>query len=577
MIEVSIVSGTYNRLPLLKKMIYSVRTSVRGLSYEIILVDGGSTDGTQAWAKAQPDVKLIEHGKLYGAIKAYNDGAAAARGEYVVFANDDLTFVDDALTRALAFMYSQPGTGIGLFQTNRSRRGWHHAEMPAHYPDGTMLSVPYNGVIIAARWLGNQLGWWSLPGARTYGGDCAFVARCMEAGWPVVPLEGIRVDEPHVEDALKRVNVVPSGEDHPDTTAYLKRWPHGPELGRPRQFEAPPAARRILYAPIYEERHQVQHEQKRGLRRALQRIGIVREIDYIALGAETILQVAQAFQPDLVLTQCHYAEPFTPDHAVRLRDLLPRATIVNWNGDVYDRSDNAPYVQMLKTFDLQTVVNASAVANYQKKGVRAAYWQIGYEPDGVGHAPDAGTPRHDVIFLGNGYREERHVFGGFIRSLPYRTAIYGDFWPQGWAYPTTLYDFKQGCRLYQNARIALGDSDWSKEGGRGFVSNRPFQAMVAGGCLMMQQQFDGCEELLGLVDGKHLVLWRDHDDLRAKLAYYLDPVHEAERAEIARAGQLEALRAHSFEARVAQLLDILKRIDNMVPGIDPHLIGVHYA
>jgi spore maturation protein CgeB len=46
------------------------------------------------------------------------------------------------------------------------------------------------------------------------------------------------------------------------------------------------------------------------------------------------------------------------------------------------------------------------------------------------------------------------------------------------------------------------------------------------------------------------VLWRDYDDLRQKLAYYLDPAHETERARIARTGQAEVLRNHSFEARV---------------------------
>jgi spore maturation protein CgeB len=153
--------------------------------------------------------------------------------------------------------------------------------------------------------------------------------------------------------------------------------------------------------------------------------------------------------------------------------------------------------------------------------------------------------------------------------------IYGDHWTVP-CYPSTLYDFRLGCKLYQNAKVALGDSEW-KWDAKGFVSNRPFQAMAAGCCLMMQQWFDGCEDMLGLIDGKHLILWRDHDDLRAKLDYWLDEKQDSARAAISRAGQLEVLKHHSFEARVKQLVDVLSTLPNRVPGVDSKLIGVEYA
>jgi glycosyltransferase involved in cell wall biosynthesis len=456
MIELSVVTGTYNRLEMLKRLVYSVRASARDVSYEIIAVDGGSTDGSLDWLRAQSDVKLIEHGKLLGAIKAYDDGAALARGEYVVFANDDLTFIDNALRKALSFMYAHPDVGVGLFETNRRGWRWHVAEMPAHFPDGTMTNAPYGGIMITPRWLGNTLQWWSLPGARTYGGDNAFCSRSIEAGWPVVQMEGIRVNEPNLHDELKQINTVPTNNAHPDTAAYYKVFPRGPELGRKHDAARRLAPMRILYAPIYEQRHKIQHEQKRGLRRALQRVGIVREIDYIEAGPEAILKEAEEFRPDMVLTQLHYPEPFTPDHAAQLREMLPLARLVNWNGDVYNRSDSDDYVRMLRLFDLHTIVNASAVETYHQKGVRAAYWQIGYEPDGVGYEPLPDTPAYDVIFQANGYREERHKFGSFIRSLTCSTVIYGDFWPEGWALPNTTYDFRNGCRLYRNAKNCPG-------------------------------------------------------------------------------------------------------------------------
>jgi GT2 family glycosyltransferase len=132
-LDISIVSGTYNRLPYLQKMVISVRNSlagVYGLAYEIVLVDGGSTDTTQEWCKMQSDIRLIEHGKLVGAVKAFNDGAYAATGKYVIMANDDIEFVDNSILVAYAYMETHPNCGGGCFYQDRNERarlarGWY--------------------------------------------------------------------------------------------------------------------------------------------------------------------------------------------------------------------------------------------------------------------------------------------------------------------------------------------------------------------------------------------------------------------------------------------------------------------
>ena len=102
MIIISVVSGTYNRLKYLTQMVASVRLSVGvGIPYEIIIVDGGSTDGTIQWCRMQDDIVLIEQGKLLGAVKAFNAGFAIARGKYTIPANDDILFVNESIRCAI--------------------------------------------------------------------------------------------------------------------------------------------------------------------------------------------------------------------------------------------------------------------------------------------------------------------------------------------------------------------------------------------------------------------------------------------------------------------------------------------
>lgn len=106
--DISVVTGTYNRLPFLKLTINSIRDELKGQNYEIIVVDGGSTDGTPAWLAHQKDiVTIIQHnrGKWQGKeIERQSWGYfmnlafKAAQGKYVCMLSDDCLIVRGAIT-----------------------------------------------------------------------------------------------------------------------------------------------------------------------------------------------------------------------------------------------------------------------------------------------------------------------------------------------------------------------------------------------------------------------------------------------------------------------------------------------
>ncbi|MCP4648178.1 MAG: glycosyltransferase, partial [bacterium] len=107
-------------------------------------------------------------------------------------------------------------------------------------------------------------------------------------------------------------------------------------------------------------------------------------------------------------------------------------------------------------------------------------------------------------------------------------------------------------------------------GDEGFVSNRLFESLAAGGALMLHQEVPGMEELIGFKDGEHYVKWTDFDDLKEKIAYYLN--HEDERQKIADAGTRECRENHSFDKRVEELFEILKTKPLKSYEISVHMI-----
>lgn len=552
----SIVTGTYNRLNYLQDMIRSARNSIGiGIPYEIVVVDGGSNDGTIPWCKNQLDIVLIEHGKLLGAVKAFNEGARKAHGDYVILANDDIIFIDESIVAAIRYMQDNPTCGIGCFFQDRYNKDWHVEIMPAVLND-EQISTWYGQVCIVPKWLGDKVGWWGNY-LRTYGGDNELSCNVLELGYNVTPIPCACIHDTTPSDELRRINN--PTKSNKDTELWREKWTRGrflgPKIGnRFEEYVPNPIDKkfRILYAPIYEKGYAIQKHTKHGLRDSLSKIGLVLEVDYVSKTKEYIFDVADSFKPDLIITQIQSCGDFYADTIAELREENPQAIMVNWNGDyhpehLYDRN----FISMMKEFDLCGFVTTEVADIYNNAGVNWVYWQIGYEI--ANNYPDDNTPTHDIVFLANGYSENRLKLGQFLRSLPYDVGLYG-IWPEHiGANGSNLYDFDAGAKLYSQAHIAIGDSQWPSA--TGFVSNRLFQSMSAG-AFLLHQHFDGMDELLGIKDGKHIVVWRSLDDLREKIEYYLQ--HRKERRKIATAGQLFVLNRHSFDIRVAELVNALR-------------------
>jgi N-acetylglucosaminyl-diphospho-decaprenol L-rhamnosyltransferase len=111
-IVLSILIGTYNARDLLVDCLQSIYRNAPRESFEIIVVDDASTDGTSETVSARfPEVRLLrnEINRNYATVN--NQAFQLARGRYIYLLNNDTIVLPDALDRMLTFLREHPDAG----------------------------------------------------------------------------------------------------------------------------------------------------------------------------------------------------------------------------------------------------------------------------------------------------------------------------------------------------------------------------------------------------------------------------------------------------------------------------------
>ena len=130
--NVSICIVTLNARFLLKKCINSIPIAMAELSYEIIIVDNNSSDGTIEMLQTfYPEIILIRNLKNDGYTKPMNQALEKAQGDYLLQLNPDTILSHESVLLLFQYMEAHTKVGIcepriigdnGLFQYS-SRRG----------------------------------------------------------------------------------------------------------------------------------------------------------------------------------------------------------------------------------------------------------------------------------------------------------------------------------------------------------------------------------------------------------------------------------------------------------------------
>ncbi len=109
----SVIMVSYNSLRFIGKCLESVFSLKFESSFQVIVVDNGSLDGTVKLIRANfPSVKVIQNETNLGFSRACNQGLKIAKSKYVLFLNPDTILKHDTLSICIDFIHSNPRIGL---------------------------------------------------------------------------------------------------------------------------------------------------------------------------------------------------------------------------------------------------------------------------------------------------------------------------------------------------------------------------------------------------------------------------------------------------------------------------------
>ncbi len=130
--DVSVCIANWNCADLLRHCLQSLFDQSQGVKFEVVIADNGSTDGAAEMVATEfPQVVLIRNTDNRGFATASNQAAAAARGRFLFFLNNDTLVPANTLKQFLDLAEANPNVGMfgprlrgadGLFQISYRRR-----------------------------------------------------------------------------------------------------------------------------------------------------------------------------------------------------------------------------------------------------------------------------------------------------------------------------------------------------------------------------------------------------------------------------------------------------------------------
>jgi glycosyltransferase involved in cell wall biosynthesis len=183
-----VLVATYNRLALLKTVVDAIEDGTR-TPHELIVIDGGSTDGTIEYIQSDPRITPVLQGELVGTARCYNRVWRHVDSTFTCWLSDDTEIVPGILDTAIAVLNQEPGIGMVGLKMKDTKGPGRFEPYRGGISEFGILNCNH-GVFRTA--LGRQIGFFN-EGYRSYMIDPDITASILSTGHRVVMTRQVAV------------------------------------------------------------------------------------------------------------------------------------------------------------------------------------------------------------------------------------------------------------------------------------------------------------------------------------------------------------------------------------------------
>lgn len=241
---ISIVLGSYNRIQFLPLTINSIRTELTNISHEIIVIDGGSNDGTLSWLLEQKDIiTIVQHNrgtwngqpierKSWGYFM--NLGFKIAQGKYVCMLSDDCLVIPGAIVNGYNYIEEAQAQGKKIGALAFYWRDWSSKNTKYHvgFTLGNNMYVNHGLFLNQAL---KAVDYCDETSFFFYNGDGDLCLKMWKIGYECIDSPNSYIEHyPHANIDVRKTNYV---QFQQDLKNYLKKWtgifydPHTHQVG----------------------------------------------------------------------------------------------------------------------------------------------------------------------------------------------------------------------------------------------------------------------------------------------------------------------------------------------------------
>ena len=228
--KISVVLGSYNRLNFLKLTIDSIREELKDFLHEIIVVDGGSDDGTLQWLIQQKDIiTIVQHNrgvwegrKIRRRSWGYfmNLGFKCAQGKYVCMLSDDCLVITGAIKNGYNLFEKEIEKGRKVGAIAFYWRNWFtEKNYHVNFTLGNKMYVNHGIYLNQAL---HDVDYIDEDGFFFYNGDGDLCLKMWQKGYECIDSPNSFIEHyPHANVNVRKSNYK---QYQNDLKSYLKKW-----------------------------------------------------------------------------------------------------------------------------------------------------------------------------------------------------------------------------------------------------------------------------------------------------------------------------------------------------------------